>query len=652
MDKIQRIPFLRLLIPLLVGIILQYHTNIYQWSIIATSVGCSAMLLSYFISQNKQHQFRYLFGVGVYIFLFGVGIIGTHLRQQATIFTFPDISESYYATITDIPQEKPNTWSVKVKLDGSDRQIICYLPKDKQSKKLSVGDRISFFSQITPFKSLGNPNGFDYPTYMHNKGYTGTTYIKSDYWQKEKPQSPSIYTLAGKSRDQLIKYIQKLDLEPDQAAILSALTLGYKDSLSDDLVQSFRATGTAHILAISGIHVMIIFSALFALISSVIRSNRYRWLKYILATSLLWGYVLLVGCPPSAIRACIMLTAYSIAKIRGIDTYSLNTLFACAFCILIWNPLWLFDLGFQMSFAAVLSMLLILPKLSSLVRVKNKYLRYIWNTFTVSLAAQIGTLPLCLYYFGTFPSYFFATNILVIPLFCAILYVGLLIISLSILAPLAPNIIGCLLYIPVLIFKLIAVCLTQIISFFERLPFATIEGININLLSLFALWLALGSFIYIQIYKHSKVLMLGLVAVLFLIGTGIYNTINDKNSLDVLNGLQSSEIKYRIGYQSHNLESDEENQLLNLNGSSYLLVCNDKWKGSLLSSARKDIDYLHITGNHQTSLYSLSRIFNIKKVILDSSLSSRSTKRLSSECENLRIPYYDVSENGALRIFF
>lgn len=651
MKQIERIPFFRLLLPLLAGIVLQYYIPNHKWSIIPLLTGLVVMLFSYLIPQKKQFDLRWLFGAGLFLFLFSVGTISTQIRQQLSAYTFPDTNRSYNGIITDIPQEKPNTFAYRVNIEELNKKIICYIPKDENSKTIQVGDNILFFSKIELFESKPTSEGFNYANYIYNKGYAGYTFVLADRWEKTNKKTSSVFIKATQCRQKILRFYQTLGLDKNEYAILSAITLGYKDSLSDDLTESFRATGTAHILAISGMHVGIIYLVLLSLFSIFLYKPNHIWIRGIIIISLLWGYAFIIGFPPSAVRACIMLTLFSIAELKGMKTYTINTLLATAFLMLVWNPFWLFDLGFQLSFIAVLSMLLLLPFFSKKKYIRNKYLRYFSNILLVSLVVQIGTFPLCLYYFGTFPTYFFLTNLLIIPLVTLIIYDTILILASSILGILFPQISNYLNFIFINTYKYLVSSITQTAHFFENLPCAQIQDINITLISLILLWSITILLISFNLKKKAWFLTLTLICGFMLLSTSLWERISNKNTLHILNKPQGNHITHYNGYQKNNFVDIKENKLLSLKGKNYLILTHDLWKDKH-SESKFDVDYLHIIGDNSISIYSLNNKFNIRKVILDSSLSTKSLKRFVSECEKLRIPYYDVSKNGFLRIFF
>lgn len=615
-------------------------------------LGIGLMLFFYFMPKSKGIGNQIYFGFGIYMVLVGVGIIATMLRQQISAFTFPEVSEIYTATVVDIPQEKDQSYLYRVKLDDSGKFIVCYFSKtDNGVKDLNVGDTFVFFSQIQTFKNKGGSANFNYARYMYNEGYSGIAFIKTDTWNKERPVTNNLFIKSVQIKQYLLGVYKSLNLTFEEYGMLAALTLGYTDALSDEILESFRVIGVSHILAVSGMHIVIIFILISSLLSFIPRYSKYNRVKQIIIIILLWTYVFIIGLPPSAIRACFMITVFCIATFLRVKNYSYNTLFLTAFMMLLWNPLWLFNMGFQLSFLAVFSILSLMPELSNFMPVKNKIMRYFRDVFIMSLSVQIGIFPLCLHYFGTFPVYFFIANLIIIPLTTLALYGGIAILfieAISVLIPVAfyPN------SLLINLFKLLIKITTSISSFLEHLPWASLEGIKLSLIGLVLFWLIIVSSIYYFREKQPKALIITLICILFLIGESIWTMVDNRNTLTVFYKPASTQIICQVGYDKEEITEIENNRIIRLaNGLKYLIVSNDTWKGQF-SAQRMKVDYLHLVENNSVSLFSLNRVFEIDKVILDSSLSSRTVQRFVLECEKLRIPYYDVSDNGDLRIFF
>lgn len=236
---------------------------------------------------------------------------------------------------------------------------------------------------------------------------------RTAYWQGGRGESGTSFLMefAGGKQEYLLKPFDRLNLSKEEKSVLATITLGYCKDMSRDVRKRFSLTGVAHLLAVSGFHVAVVCGFLSLLFSFLPKSPFYRWLKYLLTLCLLWCFVVITGLAPSAVRAGLMLTLYLTGRVLRRTTDGYNTLAAAAFCMLAFNPLYLFDVGFQLSYLAVLSILFLQPRLQDLIMVRNPIVAMPWGWITVTLAAQAGTTLLCLYYFGQFSLVFLCTNL-------------------------------------------------------------------------------------------------------------------------------------------------------------------------------------------------------------------------------------------------
>lgn len=220
-----------------------------------------------------------------------------------------------------------------------------------------------------------------------------------------------VYRIAAEIQRSLVESFDRLRLSEEEKSVLATLTLGYRQTMSWEMRTRFSLTGVSHMLSVSGFHVAILCGALSWGCSLLPKWGVGRWIRYALLITSLWAFAFITGLAPSAIRAAIMLSLYLTGRVlrRGGDGY--NTLAASAFCMLAYNPFYLFDIGFQLSYLAVLFILLLAPRLKDLLEIRNPLLGAPWGWVTVSVAAQAGTALLCGYYFGQFPLLFLFTNI-------------------------------------------------------------------------------------------------------------------------------------------------------------------------------------------------------------------------------------------------
>lgn len=231
---------------------------------------------------------------------------------------------------------------------------------------------------------------------------------------------------AARQQGRLVDSFNTLSLSETEKSVLATITFGYRSAMSRETKKNFSVAGVSHILAVSGFHVAVVGGFLSLILSFVLWGRRGRVGKYLLTVSLLWGYVAITGLAASAIRAALMLTLYLSGRVLRRNTDGYNTLAAAAFCMLVYNPFYLFDIGFQLSYLAVLSILYIQPRLRRCIVVRNPILALPWDGVTMAVAAQMGTALLCLYYFGQFSAVFLWTSIPLTFLATGLIPLGLL----------------------------------------------------------------------------------------------------------------------------------------------------------------------------------------------------------------------------------
>lgn len=650
-NPLSKVPFLFLLIPLIAGILLQYFFKLHYLSIALLLTGTIAMLISYLIPKDKQFNWRWLFGAGVILCISGIGMVTTFIKQGKSEYTFTEDTKIYLGVVSDTSQEKPGSIAYRVYLPQEEKQIVCYFQRDSLYKdRLQPGDEFIFQAKIQPFRNMGNPDDFDYVRYMYNQGFSGSAYVTSGSWKATGNISSSLKYKALRCRQHIMNFYKPLGFNETEYTILSALTLGYQNELTDELKQGFRTTGTVHVLSVSGLHVGIIYLMISFLLGVIRKSSKYYRLKPAIILILLWSYAFITGLPPSVIRASGMLTVFCMAEICGKKSYSMHALFIAAFFMLLISPFSLFDIGFQLSFISVLAILYLHPKTLPLLKTDNKYIKYIWQMFTLSLVAQLATFSICLYYFGTFPTYFFITNLLIVPLVTFITYsVGGIILA-KILSMIIPGWSDYLFCLPVKALQILVHTMTSIIRFFENLPFALIENVKISLSDLTLIFTIIVSALIFMIYKKTKALSISLTAILLLFVSHIYMNLNEKpDDLIVYNRRQTSEVKYYK--EIVKTEDIGKYKAITFNDKKILILSANLWYNTD-SDIKLNISHLILTKDNSLSLYNLNQHLIIKNVIIDGSLSANARKRISKECQKLDIPCHDVVENGAYSLKF
>ena len=418
-----------------------------------------------------------------------VGTLGMFLAtrqrmKEESAVRFAEYGGVLEVVIASEPVEKPKTYAFDVVLTGNGRKLKCYVEKDDRSRVLMPGMGLVMQTVVRPLQPyrLGR---FDYRQYLVRHGFSGQCFVKSHVWQT---RSVSVSRLPWLQRvriqflhwrHQLLSRYRQLGAHDDSYAVLAAMTLGDKSALSRDLRDVYSVTGASHVLALSGLHLGILYFVL----SWVLLG---RWRPSVLSQSLLvagiWSFAFLVGLPVSVIRSALMLTVFAVFSLGGRSGASLNTLSFAAILLLLASPDVLYDVGFQLSFVAVMSILLLMPVFDGWAgksRLWRHWLvRPLWGVLAVSVAAQAGVAPLIAYHFGRFSTYFLLTNVVVLP--CAyLILLGSLLMLLLPWGLLASGVLG------------VVDFLNRVLDLIASLPLASIEGICLSVFQLVVCYLML-----------------------------------------------------------------------------------------------------------------------------------------------------------------
>lgn len=309
--------------------------------------------------------------------------------------------------------------------------ILLNVEKDSLKNDLPVD---AIFVARTEFRSLNpplNPHQFDYKSYLKKKHIYHQLFVESHSLLKLDSRPSTLVGYAGQVREKVNIKLNAYNFDPDELAIINALLLGQRQDISSEIYDSYTQAGAIHILAVSGLHVGIILLLLNHTLQFLDFLKHGRTLKIVVLVILLWSYAIIAGLSASVVRAVTMFTVFAIAMNLKRPTNVYNTLAISAFLILLFKPNFLFDVGFQLSYLAVLAIVSIEPLLSGLWHPNYKIVSFFWRTLTVTIAAQFGIIPLSLYYFHQFPGLFFLSNLVIIPFLGLILGLGFCVIILA-----------------------------------------------------------------------------------------------------------------------------------------------------------------------------------------------------------------------------
>lgn len=606
-----------------------------------------SVLLSSIFYFSKTYRIRFLFGISVSLsFLFLGGILFV-ISLENIHHEWDSDKAVYVASVCDIPRVKGKTIQATVNVEkvkdvatGSwksvNKQILLYWMPDSMQPPLQCGDRMCFRAHVGMPMSDADFTGFDYGQYLQRQGISGTAIVYSGYWRKLlQPSTPTFKMQALMLREQIVKKFRTWSLEDDVLAIISALTVGDKSKLTREIKATYNAAGVSHILALSGLHIGILSMILSWLFYPLRRVCGGKWIASFLIVGLLWGFAFLSGLSPSVIRAVTMFSAYVVASIFSEDRFSgFSALTLTAFIMLIYQPMYLFDVGFQLSFMAVLGIFLFYPLIDSLFVVRNKIVAYLWNIISLSLAAQLATLPLILYYFGTFPVYFLLSNLVVAPIAVFILSATLLALALGVF-PVAANFV-------VQGLDFAVRTLNEVMGQIQHWSGAQITSAYLSVWQAWLLAVAIVTLWRYVVCRSACRLIVFLLTVNVLIvsflwkqrelpGTYIYLSragVYTKYDRDI-NELSSASCIYKV------------------RDICIVLVDNNKWRKQKALSPLH-VDYAYICRGFYGSVADLKRLFQIKQVVLDTSLEDSYREKLKRECEIYGLNYIDILNSATL----
>ncbi|MBT8182243.1 MAG: ComEC family competence protein, partial [Eudoraea sp.] len=432
---------------LILGILIGYHYAISLW--FATSLTCGLTALLGMSWTRKNILDNLPFGILSLLCTICIGMM-------AVALSLPENNTKYYANFR-LPTEqylhlkiheilKSNSYNQRyiakvIKIDGipSNGRILLISKKDTLNHKFKVDDEIYTLSPINEIGLPLNPYEFNYHNYLEKLGINYQVKVNSRDYLIGQNASLTLLGLTAALRQKIISGLEKSNFGEDELGIIKALLLGQRHELSEEVYTNYKNAGAVHILAVSGLHIGIVLLLCKFLLKPLERLPRGKTIALIISVAILWGYAFIAGLSPSVIRAVSMFSfvAYALYLNRPTSTFNILAL-SMFFILLIYDPMLLFQVGFQLSYTAVFSIFWLFPRLQHFWNPENIILKKCWQLLSVSLAAQIGVLPLSLFYFHQFPGLFFISNLMIIPFLGLILGMGFLVIALM-LTDLLPN---------------------------------------------------------------------------------------------------------------------------------------------------------------------------------------------------------------------
>jgi competence protein ComEC len=688
--KIKNYPILRMLLPYLAGVLFSYffistHLNILIFTLVPVLLLATAVLFRLLLPLRGQP----LAIVALCVAFFLLGALLTNARYCPTNFSnirkMVENSEFFTLQILEKPVEKEKSVRLHVHLE-SDKQgqrlrtnAILYLKKNPQSMQLRTGDFLvvhTRFSEISPPK---NPYAFDNQKYMRRKSIFFTAYASENQWHylSHRPIHP-LRTAAAQVQQHFSALFAQNGLQGEEYSIITAVLLGNDDSMEPELKAHFASAGVSHILCVSGMHVGIIFMIINFLLKPLDAFPRLRILKALLLILVIWTYAHITGLAPSVRRAATMFSFVTIGSLLHRPTTIYHSLFASMFILLLFNPLLFFEIGFQMSYLAVFGIVMIQPPLTRLWAPKYKVINYFWELATVSVAAQLATFPLSLFYFGQFPNYFLLSNLSVISLSFVIVMTGIALLALSWLPPLS-RLVGLLLTYEIR-------WLNGIVKGIESLPGSVTDNIAVNLPQMLLIY-GIVVIISVQLMRKNfrhKYLILSMV---LLLSVSIFaEKVILKNqhkmtfySMEKMSAVecnwgtqgvllldsaaQASPMAYDFNIKNHIRMQHIDNERISLDTSSFfcptLAKQGDFLKFDTLTvfflsgcdwlyplHEPVEVDVLCLRHNPRIPMHKLLQTFRCRTVVIDGTNSPYYEQRWIDSCHAYKIPCHSTRREG------
>jgi competence protein ComEC len=692
----REMPFVRLFIPLALGIVAAefWQPNSPFWANVILSI--SAICIVFFVFKKTEFRWRWLFGIPLSIFLFLLGfqtvfyqnelhkpnhfknVLGEN-DEKIIIGIVTDHLEK--ATNFRLTLEVHKLGNTADSLHDVSGNLLLYLKKDSLSKSPpQYGDLVLIQTRINEVEPPKNPDAFDFKNYLHHQNIHYQSFVQQDGIKiLAQNQGNPILQIISDWQTYLVSILKEHLPTEREFAVGSALILGYKDAMTDEVRDAYVQTGSMHILAVSGMHIMLIFSQFDKILSLYKSGNRrWRWTKAGISIVLIWLFTLLTGAGASVVRAAAMSTAVAFSKglNRSVSIY--NVLASSAFVILLWNPFWLFDVGFQLSYFAVIGIVYFQPKIRALWVFKNKLGNWAWEATSVGLAAQLVVTPISLYYFHQFPTYFWLSGLLAVEVSTGALYSGIVLFltsRLSYIGYIVGKILFCFVYL-----------MNEIVFFIQKLPLSILSGFWLSVLDIFMIYFILiGAAIALKTRRLKDLIYpLSIATILSLFYAFVDINRARQREIIVYHSFKNSVVDYVDGKKCYTFlkkfspEIDTQNKIkfaaenhrtrLKINALEehdfieykkcdnliyhfgisqfydYKMVILDKLpkKGVLL--------YLNTVLIHQNARFSIAELqqyFHFDTVIFDGSNARWRVEKWKNECHILGINYHDTYEKGA-----
>lgn len=683
----KKMPFVRLIIPFITGILLQWNFNFSPYFLFAFAA-CIAFVIVVFycLPFSVKYTFSWITGISINPLFIIIGALAVYnndiTHKENWIGNYIADSIAVLATLQEPLVEKAKTYKAEasvtaIKTKGEWKNVtgkaLIYFSKDDMPP-LRYGSQVLFYKPLQLIRNSGNPGSFDYKQYNAFQDIYHEVFLKTKNYVVTKETNKNafndwLFTVRAAVIEKLQSYI-KGDRE---AGVAEALLIGYRNDLDKDLVQAYSNTGVVHIIAISGLHLGMIYAALVFLFKPFRKYTWIRWLQPVVILTVLWIFTLLAGAVPSILRSAVMFSLIVLAAAIDRKSSIYNTLAASAFVMLCINPYYLWDVGFQLSYAAVVSIIIYAKPVYNWFYVSNKILDFFWKLSSVTIAAQILTIPIIFYAFHQFPFFFLISNFIVVPLSSVILFAELALLVTSFIPAIA-NFVG-------FITSGMLAFMNGFIEHINSLPFAVYDSIQNSLAETICLYIFIIGVCYWLLNKKKEALFIGLTAICIFIAIDNYENFYHKqqqkiivynvaqhNAVDFISGkdyafIGDTALSQNEYLQNYNLKPSRTlykirpaNNLAGLyisypftqfQGKRILMI--DK-AFTFQSFSKISLDLIIVSHNPKLRIAELAAVFDCRQYVFDGSNSTWKINQWKKDCDKLHLHSFSTPDEGAFEL--
>lgn len=633
--------------------------------------------ITYFTSHPKTSS-KKSFGIAVYLLSFLIGVTtpvihtssyqeNNYMRQVGNLnskqtievvlrerLKDTELNHRYVGIITRLDQRE------------SSGKILLNIRKNHFLHEFQIGTHLQLNTFLYQHQKPTNPDQFDYGAYLEKKSIQGYVFTSTSDIKIRNQIDKNIWYYSDMLRSKMIRNLEKSNFNKKELNVLAALILGQRQDISPEVLRDYQYAGAIHILSVSGLHVGFILLFLNSILNFLPKNRRNSYLKLIVILFSLWVFAVIAGLSPSVVRSVTMFSFVAIGMHLHRNTNIFHTLLVSILLILLFQPSFLFDVGFQLSYIALFFILWLQPLLAELWKPRNRILNYFWDILTVSFAAQIGALPLSTYYFHQFPGLFFVTNLIIIPFLSIIMALGIVVMILAAF--------GVVPYYLSKIVELSIYILNAIINKIASFEQFIIKDIPLNWTLLCSSYiLIVAIIIWFKKPDFSK-MTVALLAVILIQVTYLktHLDINNQREWIVFNIKKSTLIAQRNGKNTtvYSFKNAKENEFRNKALNNYLVANSNTlkdWKSLkntfyfnhqkiLIVDSLGIIPQEHLanililTQSPKINLNRLIKKQKPKAIVADASNFKTYIARWKATCEKEKIPFHATSEKGFYRI--